>query len=167
MAYCSFALKDWPACIRDIETALSVFPKYTSYEFLKIKALVACYGERKSWEGEIIEECYKMLKRIELERMGDLRQEEKQELTTLLSTIEKNPLVNRTRILKKELIQRALNKYTPNHPVSKWYSKEELATELRDVLLSEEIEENATPEEVIDPISYVPLVLFSKSCRSR
>jgi hypothetical protein len=134
---------------------------------LKIKALAACYGESNSWEGEIIEECFKMLKNIEVERLGDLDNEEKKELQTLISTIEKNPLVSRTRLLKKELIRKALSNYTPNHPISKWYSREELAAELRDVLLSEEVEENATPEEVIDPISYVPPPSFSKSCRSR
>lgn len=54
MAYCSFALQEWQACLRDIEAALAVNPKNTQYEFLKIKALVACYGQSKSWEGEVI-----------------------------------------------------------------------------------------------------------------
>jgi hypothetical protein len=72
MAYCSFALQEWQVCLRDIEAALTVHTKNTHYEFLKIKALAACYGQSKSWEGEIIEECLKMLKSIEIERIGDL-----------------------------------------------------------------------------------------------
>jgi len=73
MAYCSFALKEWAACLRDIETALTVHPNNAGYELLKMKALVACYGNCKTWHGEVIEECFKVLKNMELEKIGDLR----------------------------------------------------------------------------------------------
>lgn len=127
MAYCSFALQEWQVCLRDIEAALTVHTKNTHYEFLKIKALAACYGQSKSWEGEIIEECLKMLKSIEIERIGDLNIEERKELKTLISSIEQNPLVNRTRLLKKGMIRRAMDNYSTDHLISKYYTKEELA----------------------------------------
>ena len=66
MAYCSVALQEWAACLRDIETALTVYPNNARYELLKMKALVALYGSCKTWQGEIVEECYKALKSIEL-----------------------------------------------------------------------------------------------------
>jgi hypothetical protein len=64
MAYCSFALKYWGVCLRDIEAALTVHPENASYELLKMKALVACYGNCNSWQGEVIEECFKVLKNM-------------------------------------------------------------------------------------------------------
>lgn len=68
-----------------------------------------------------------MLKTIEIERIGDLSAEERKELKTLICNIEQNPLVNRTRILKKELIRKALENYSTDQPISKYYTKEELA----------------------------------------
>lgn len=59
--------------MRDIETALTVHPENARYELLKMKALVACYGNCKTWQGEIIEECFKVLKNMLLEKMGDLK----------------------------------------------------------------------------------------------
>jgi hypothetical protein len=50
--------------LRDIEAALTVHPENASYELLKMKALVACYGNCKSWQGEVIEECFKVLKNM-------------------------------------------------------------------------------------------------------
>lgn len=64
-----------------------------------------------------------MLKTIEIERIGDLSVEERKEVKSLIGTIEQNPLVNRTRLLKKELIRKALGNYSTDHPISKYYTK--------------------------------------------
>lgn len=70
-------MQEWGVCLRDIETALTVHPNNARYEFLKMKALVALYGSCKTWQGEIVEECFKVLKGIELERLADLQPDER------------------------------------------------------------------------------------------
>ena len=59
--------------------------------------------------------------------------------------------------------EKALQKYSEDLPIAKYFkTKEQLEEKLKDLFLNQKAENNATPEEVIDPINYVPSQSLSK-----
>ena len=138
LATASLKLKEWKAALRNVETGLLFRPGNLKNQLVKVKILVECYGVCKSWEGEVMEECFKIIRLLEASDLSEFSEAEREELKNLSKTIDEHPVLTRMLLLKKELISRALDKFSENHHLSNHYaSKFDLSKHLKEILLPE------------------------------
>lgn len=57
------------------------------YLLVKVKILVECYGACKSWEGEVMEECFRIVRLVEAEDLEGFNEAEKEDVKNLSKVI--------------------------------------------------------------------------------
>lgn len=78
LATASLKLKEWKAALRNAETGLLFRPGDLKYQLVKVKILVECYGACKSWEGEVMEECFKIIRLLEESDLSEFSEAERE-----------------------------------------------------------------------------------------